>query len=61
MRTQLKSDGRHLLERFRELAPAREPVAIQRWSLRRVVLTLGVLFCALLTLVLLVSNWAVFA
>jgi hypothetical protein len=61
LRTQLKSDGRDLLDRFRELAPAREPVSIQRWSLRRAMLTLGVLFGALLALLLLVSNWAVFA
>jgi tRNA A-37 threonylcarbamoyl transferase component Bud32 len=61
LRTELKSDGRDLLDRFRELAPAREPVAIQRWSLRRVMLTLGVVFCGLIFLLLLVSNWAVFA
>ncbi|HJU57401.1 MAG TPA: phosphatase PAP2 family protein [Actinomycetota bacterium] len=61
LRTQLKSDGRDLLRRFRELAPAREPVAIQRWSLRRVVLTIGVLLGALVALLLVVSNWTVFA
>jgi membrane-associated phospholipid phosphatase/tRNA A-37 threonylcarbamoyl transferase component Bud32 len=61
LRTELKSDGRDLLDRFRELAPAREPVAIQRWSLRRVLLTLGVVFCGLIFLLLLVNNWAVFA
>ena len=61
VRTQLKSDGRNLLERFRKLAPAREPVVIQRWSFRRVVLTLGVLLVGLLVLLLLISNWAVFA
>ena len=31
----LKADGRPILERFRELAPARAPVSIQVWSLRR--------------------------
>jgi tRNA A-37 threonylcarbamoyl transferase component Bud32 len=61
LRTELKADGRDLLRRFRELAPAREPVAIQRWSLRRLVLTLGVVFGALFVLLLLVNNWAVFA
>ena len=61
LRTELKSDGRDLLDRFRELAPPREPVAIQRWSLRRVMLTLGVVFCGLIFLLLLVNNWAVFA
>jgi tRNA A-37 threonylcarbamoyl transferase component Bud32 len=44
----LKKDGRKLLERFRELAPAYPEIPIQRWSLRRVVYTLGVAICALL-------------
>ena len=35
----MKADGRPLLERFKELAPAREPISIQRWSSRRLVLT----------------------
>jgi tRNA A-37 threonylcarbamoyl transferase component Bud32 len=39
LRADVRRDGRELLERFRELAPDREPVAIQRWSLRRVGLT----------------------
>jgi membrane-associated phospholipid phosphatase/tRNA A-37 threonylcarbamoyl transferase component Bud32 len=61
LRTHLKKDGRHLLERFRELAPKREPVSIQRWSVRRVVLTLGVLFAALLLVTFVAGNWTVFA
>jgi tRNA A-37 threonylcarbamoyl transferase component Bud32 len=32
----LKEDPRPILQRFRELAPARELVSIQRWSVRRV-------------------------
>ena len=39
LRADVRRDGRALLERFRELAPHRQPVAIQRWSLRRVGLT----------------------
>jgi hypothetical protein len=35
----LKEDGRPILERFRELAPARPPVSIQVWSVRRVAIT----------------------
>jgi len=31
----LKEDPRPILQRFKELAPARQPVSIQRWSLRR--------------------------
>jgi tRNA A-37 threonylcarbamoyl transferase component Bud32/membrane-associated phospholipid phosphatase len=37
-----------LLARFRELAPARRPVAIQRWTWRRIALTLAVLFAVLI-------------
>ena len=35
----LKVDGRPLRERFKELAPGREPISIQRWSARRLALT----------------------
>ena len=38
----LKADGRPLIDRFKELAPAREPVSIQRWSPRRAALTAAV-------------------
>ena len=38
LRNALKADGRKLLARFRELAPARRRVAIQRWSWRRLLL-----------------------
>ncbi len=41
LRAALKRDGRDLLTHFRRLAPERRPIAIQRWSVRRVVLTLG--------------------
>ncbi|HXJ64605.1 MAG TPA: RIO1 family regulatory kinase/ATPase [Actinomycetota bacterium] len=33
----MKEDGRPLLERFRELAPSRPAVSVQRWSARRLV------------------------
>jgi len=36
-----RTEGIDLVERFRELAPGREPISIQRWSLRRLGLTLG--------------------
>jgi tRNA A-37 threonylcarbamoyl transferase component Bud32 len=39
LRASVRRDGRSLLEQFRQLAPDREPVAIQRWSLRRIGLT----------------------
>jgi tRNA A-37 threonylcarbamoyl transferase component Bud32 len=34
--TKLKADPRPLMDRFKELAPAREPISIQHWSARRV-------------------------
>ena len=35
LRGSLKQDGRDLVGRFRELAPERPRISIQRWSLRR--------------------------
>ncbi|HET9248731.1 MAG TPA: phosphatase PAP2 family protein [Actinomycetota bacterium] len=61
LRNNLKRDGRDLLAEFRRLAPEREPVSIQRWSIRRVLLTLGVLLGAWLAIGLIVSNWNAFA
>jgi tRNA A-37 threonylcarbamoyl transferase component Bud32 len=48
VRMVVKKDGRDLLAQFRRLAPERRPIAIQRWSVRRVALALGVLITALL-------------
>jgi tRNA A-37 threonylcarbamoyl transferase component Bud32 len=42
LRARLKTDGRELPRRFRELAPRRPPVAIQLWSVRRALVTLSV-------------------
>ncbi|NNF54657.1 MAG: hypothetical protein HKN03_09485 [Acidimicrobiales bacterium] len=42
LRASVKKDGRALLECFRELAPERPMVSIQRWSVRRIGLTLWV-------------------
>ena len=41
LRSMLKKDGRDLLAQLREMAPARPPVSLQRWSLRRVALAVG--------------------
>jgi len=52
LRQHMKADGRDLLAEFRAIAPERRPIAVQRWSLRRVVLilaTLAVLFLSALT------------
>ncbi|MGZ8604593.1 MAG: RIO1 family regulatory kinase/ATPase domain-containing protein, partial [Actinomycetota bacterium] len=61
VRTMMKRDGRDLIAEFRRLAPPHEPIPIQRWSLRRVGLTLWVLAVGLIVLGLVLSNWAVFA
>jgi membrane-associated phospholipid phosphatase/tRNA A-37 threonylcarbamoyl transferase component Bud32 len=61
LRNELKRDGRDLLERFRSFVPEREPISIQRWSLRRVVLTVAVAFAAFLAVGTIVSNWTAFS
>jgi len=61
LRNNLKQDGRDLLTEFRRMAPEREQVSIQRWSVRRVFLTLGVVIVAFLAVGLLISNWNAFA
>jgi tRNA A-37 threonylcarbamoyl transferase component Bud32 len=61
LRNNIKQDGRDLLAEFRRMAPEREQVSIQRWSIRRALLTIGVLFAAFLAMGLIVSNWTAFA
>ncbi len=61
LRNNLKRDGRDLLAEFRRMAPEREQVSIQRWSVRRVLLTIAVVFGAWLAIGLIVSNWNAFA
>ena len=41
LRAVMKQDGRDLVARFRALAPPREPIPLQRWGVRRVVLAAG--------------------
>jgi len=61
VRAMMKRDGRDLLAEFRALAPPREAIRIQRWSVRRVAVTLAVAFVGVLMLSMVLSNWAVFA
>jgi tRNA A-37 threonylcarbamoyl transferase component Bud32/membrane-associated phospholipid phosphatase len=61
LRSMLKDDGRDLLAHFRALAPHRDPIHIQRWSVRRVVLTASVAFGLFLAIGMLASNWTLFA
>jgi membrane-associated phospholipid phosphatase/tRNA A-37 threonylcarbamoyl transferase component Bud32 len=60
LRNDMKRDGRDLLKEFRSLAPAREPISIQRWSVRRLLLTLCALFASVLALWVIASNWTAF-
>ena len=43
LRAFMRRDPRDLLGAFRALAPPREPIALQRWSIRRVSLAFGIL------------------
>jgi membrane-associated phospholipid phosphatase/tRNA A-37 threonylcarbamoyl transferase component Bud32 len=55
LRAFMKRDGRDLLAEFRALAPERRPIAIQRWSVRRVALAMSVLLLTLLATAISVS------
>ncbi|MGH2755808.1 MAG: phosphatase PAP2 family protein [Actinomycetota bacterium] len=56
-RSMLRKDRRDLIGRFRELAPKRRPVSIQRWSLRRAALSGGILLFTLITALVALSNF----
>ena len=61
VRAMLKKDGRDLMGEFRAFAPERAPIAIQRWSVRRVALSLAVLAGAALVVLVVVRTWTVVA
>ena len=56
LRSDVRRDGRKLLERFRELAPDRRRVSIQRWTWRRVGLTVWVAFVTAAAVSLVLEN-----
>jgi serine/threonine protein kinase len=56
LRADVRRDGRALLEQFRELAPDRKPVAIQRWSMRRIGLTAWVVLVVAMLAALFIGN-----
>jgi hypothetical protein len=56
LQAKMKADGRPLLERFRELAPPREQISIQRWSPQRLLLTAGAVVGTLLLVGLFVDS-----
>jgi tRNA A-37 threonylcarbamoyl transferase component Bud32/membrane-associated phospholipid phosphatase len=43
LRSLIRTDGRDLIRRFRQLAPSRRPVPIQLWTIRRAGLTVGLI------------------
>jgi hypothetical protein len=56
LQAKMKADGRPLLDRFRQLAPARKPISIQRWSAQRLVLTAGAVVGTLILVVLFLDS-----
>jgi tRNA A-37 threonylcarbamoyl transferase component Bud32 len=61
LRAMMRADGRDLLGEFRSLAPKRPPVAIQRWSLRRIVRTMEIAAVAFVAVLVVVATWGVIA
>jgi tRNA A-37 threonylcarbamoyl transferase component Bud32 len=58
LREKLRERDDDLIETFRGLAPEHEPIAIQRWGVRRAVLTVRTIVIGLALLVLLILNLA---
>jgi tRNA A-37 threonylcarbamoyl transferase component Bud32/membrane-associated phospholipid phosphatase len=55
LRGMMRAQGRDLIREFRQLAPHRPPIKVQRWSIRRVGLSLSVLVGGLLFLMMCLS------
>jgi tRNA A-37 threonylcarbamoyl transferase component Bud32 len=55
LRSQLKRDGRDLLEEFRAMAPSRPSISLQRWSFKRVALFVAVILVAIFAVTQVVS------
>ena len=58
LREALRDHDEDLIDAFRKLAPEHEPIAIQRWSVKRLVETVRTAVVGLILLVLLVINLA---
>ncbi len=56
LKARQRSDGIDRVAAFRALAPAAEPISIQRWSPRRIGLALGALVAILILIQLIVEN-----
>ncbi len=57
LRSALKRDTRDVVGEFRRRVPRRDPVAIQRWSVRRLALAMTVLAVASLAVLVAIVNW----
>ena len=51
-----KETGIDIVEEFRALAPPSEPISIQRWSTRRIALTMGAVLVGMLFLTTVISE-----
>jgi tRNA A-37 threonylcarbamoyl transferase component Bud32/membrane-associated phospholipid phosphatase len=58
LRSAQREDGRDLVAEFRKLAPARKRIAIQRWSIRRLLLTVRTAATVGIVVVLVLVNLA---
>ena len=56
LRAEIRKDGRDLVGAFRALAPGRAPIRIQRWTLRRLGVTVGTLLGGVIAVSLLWGN-----
>ncbi|MBA2272823.1 MAG: hypothetical protein H0W21_02820 [Actinobacteria bacterium] len=52
----MRSAGEDLVACFRELAPPHPPIKVQRWSVRRIGLTTGVVLSGLVAILIISSN-----
>lgn len=52
-----KAQGLDIVERFRELAPPRERISLQRWTWRRLALTAGAFLFAMFLISLVIDNF----
>jgi hypothetical protein len=56
LQAKMRADGRPLLDRFRQLAPPRDRVSIQRWSAQRLLLTAGAALGTIILVTLFVDS-----
>jgi tRNA A-37 threonylcarbamoyl transferase component Bud32/membrane-associated phospholipid phosphatase len=56
LRSEMKAKGGNTLAEFRSMVPQRPPIAIQRWSVRRIGLTIAAVAIILIALALVLGN-----